>query len=372
MGKEVCIISAYAYIVEHVNYGSLLQYYALEKELKLLGYNPYWLRFVLPSEEESVQRKLKNVIKYIINHEGERDRHNTLKKTMRFVSEYLNVSDCIYDEKRLDIDPPKAEAYITGSDQVWGGTLKPNYLTFVPDGKLKISYAASFGKSDISEEQLNTVAPWIKRLDYISVRETSGKGFCKKIGVDADKVLDPTLLISSNRYPTNQSVSQNLGKFYFGYFLNVGDQQSDILKLISTFTTQKHTKMIYAGGVSNIDKLIPRESRVYLSPEEWLGMYNDAEAIFTNTFHGTVFALIYHKNFIVFLQKGKTAKQNERLYSLLQMIGLESRVYDETKEISIQLQEPIEWERVESIIAELRGNSIQFLKDALERKEREH
>lgn len=366
--KKVCIISAYAYIIDHVNYGSLLQYFALEKKLKELGYEPYWMRFVLTKEKDSVSRRVKKILKYWLNYNGIRNQKNTLKKFAHYVSHYLNVSERMYDEKILSTHIPEAEAFITGSDQVWGGTLKPNYLCFVPDGKLKISYAASFGKENISKAQLDIVAPWIRRLDYISVRESSGKEICNRIGVAAEKVLDPTLLIESSQYPVDYKIALALDKFCFGYFLNFDDNQKDILATIDGFSTRQDIKVLYAAGASNIDRFVPQKSKVYLSPEEWIGMYQKAEAIFTNTFHGTVFALIFHKKFLVFLQKGKTSKQNERILSLLQMVGLESQIYNGAKEVEEQLEQMVDWTYVDNIIEKQKEHSIQFLVDALERR----
>lgn len=370
--KKVCVISAYAYIIDHINYGSLLQYFALEKKLEELGYEPYWMRYVLTKEKESVSSKIKKALKYYLNYNGIRQREKILKKFAYFISSYLKVSEHIYDEKRLSKNIPDAEAFVTGSDQVWGGTLRANYLYFVPDEKLKISYAASFGKAEIPKAQLDIIASWIKRLDYISVRESSGKEICNQIGVDAEKVLDPTLLINYNQYPVDYSVASTFEKFYFGYFLNFEIEQQDILKAIDIFSTQQSIKILYTAGASNVDRMVPQQSRLYLSPEEWIGMYCNAEAIFTNTFHGTAFALIFHKKFLVFLQKGKTANQNERILSLLQMVGLESRIYDVTKEIGKQLEEPIDWIYVDCIIEKEREHSIKFLIDALERKVHEY
>lgn len=367
--KRICVISAYAYIIDHVNYGSLLQYFALERKLKELGYEPYWMRFVLTREKEHISSRVKKVIKYWLNYDGIRNEKKILKNFLQFISSYLEVSECIYDEKMLSTDIPDAEVFITGSDQVWGGILRPNYLCFVPEGKLKISYAASFGKAEIPKEQLNVIAPWIRRLDYISVRESSGKEICNhQIGVHAEKVLDPTLLIEGSQYPVDYKIASALEKFCFGYFLNFDDNQKDILAAIDGFSTRQDIKILYAACASNIDRFVPQKSKVYLSPEEWIGMYQKAEAIFTNTFHGTVFALIFHKKFLVFLQKGKTSKQNERILSLLQMVGLESRIHNGEKEVEEQLEQMVDWTYVDNIIEKQKEHSIQFLVDALERR----
>lgn len=366
--KKICVISAYAYIKRNINYGSLLQYYALEKALGELGYDSYWLRFVIKEKKPNSLIRLKKLIKKLLDFSDYRKWKYTLKQFRYFIDKHLNASFNEYDEESLLNCAPEADAYITGSDQVWGGTLSPNYLCFVPEEKLKVSYAASFGRAEISKSQIDTITPWIRRIDYVSVREESGKKVCAMLGKKAEKVLDPTLLIAADRYPVDYRVVSKIGKFWFGYFLNLETDQMDFLKAIDLAAKKHGINMLYTAGVSNIDKMVSRKSRRYLSPEEWIGMYKGAEAILTNTFHGTVFALIFHKPFLVFLQEGKTVEQNERLFSLLQMVGLEDRVYDISIGIEKQLQKKINWNYIDDIISKEKKKSIQFLVDSLERK----
>lgn len=94
-----------------------------------------------------------------------------------------------------------ADFYITGSDQVWGGILKPNFLCFVSDRKQKIAFAASFGRKELSENQEEKgVSNWLKSFGNISVREKEGVEICKSLGIDAVQILDPTFLLSKYDY----------------------------------------------------------------------------------------------------------------------------------------------------------------------------
>lgn len=240
-----------------------------------------------------------------------------------------------------------ADYYITGSDQVWGGTLKPNYLTFVKDDMKKIAYAASFGKDNIPDEQLKTVGPWVKSFRAISVREMTGVDICKHIGVDAIHLLDPTLLLQSEEYPTIERREIKLGKYYFSYFLNAKSAEAIRLTKILEFTRQQHAQYKVAA-IQGTEAFIPMRNLVTPSPEFWLTYYRESEGVITNTFHGTVFAIIYHRPFAVILQRGESGKQNGRILSLLDMFHLTDRIWDDTSDLSTIMNQPINWDLIES------------------------
>lgn len=364
--KKVCVISAYAYIVKHINYGSLLQYYALEKKLEEMGYSSYWLRFVLP--EEKREQSIKGKIKAIILKKRQKSIDTILKSFQEFILQYLHISEKLYTEEKLKSDCPQADIYLTGSDQVWGGVLEPNYLTFAPMEKQKISYAASFGKSAITDEHLYKIKPWLKKLNAISVREPSGVEICKKAKVKAELVIDPTLLILGEDYPIQLNKAAAYENYYFGYFLNVMKQNADEYISFLSEAEKKLGKIICVAGVSQLDRYLAKGQYDYFTPEEWLGMYKESQGIITNTFHGTVFAIIFKKNFLVYLQGGSTAKQNERIYSLLKTYKLEDRLIHNLDSIEKQMKKKIDWDHVDSIIRIKREKALEYLKKSLEGK----
>ncbi|MBR3152412.1 MAG: polysaccharide pyruvyl transferase family protein [Clostridia bacterium] len=347
MDKKACVVSSYAYIDKNINYGSLFQYYALEKYLSKNQINAYWLRFCLP-EYYTIKYKLKNIIKRILYFGKYNEINKCLKSFDDFINSYLNVSDDVYySERELTEKLPVADIYISGSDQVWGGILKPNYLTFVPNEKLKISYAASFGKSQISVEQKNTIKPWLERFDKISVREDSGVDICKSMGIEAVQVLDPTLLIDAKDYPII-----NLKDYpeVYCYFLNFKELDELYWNQVNDWISKNNYKIKIACTEQTFNK-IPYKFRDLPTPEEWLSKYYNSKFILTNTFHGTVFAIIFHKPFIVFKQNGNTAKQNSRLESLLKMLNLEDRIFDDNQVFSKQINREINWKYVDYIIS---------------------
>lgn len=357
MKKRACVISSYAYIIEHINYGALLQYYALEKILEKNRIDAYWLRYII-KDKQNLKYIIKKIVLLLKRGKNKKKIDDTLKSFEKFLGNYCKVSQKKYDsEKDLKKHLPKADIYITGSDQVWGGTLSPNYLCFVPENKLKCSYAASFGKKVISEEQQEVISPWLKRFDYISVRESSGIDICKKMGIKAQQVLDPTLLLDAVEYPVK--IEKNTTEI-FCYFLNISSNEQVYWGKIRNFANRKKMSV----GVSCTEdtfKYFKKEEMLFLTPEEWLNHYYNAKCIITNTFHGTVFAIIFNKPFIVITQKGKTGKQNERIYSLLESFHLTDRLYDPKEEITKQIEKPIDWEKVNNKIKSGRKASFEYI-----------
>ncbi len=352
--KSVAVISAYAYIEHHANYGSLLQYYALQEYLKKAGYNPFWIRYVLP-EEHTLFYYFKDTVKWLISSDDKK-RKKIIKKQNSFIKKYLTLSKEVYcGDKALVDSPPKADYYITGSDQVWGGCIEANYLRFVEGNHPKIAYAASFGKDRLSQEQLIAIPDWIRSFDYVSLRETSGVDICRKLDIQSQLTVDPTLLLRDVDYPV---VLPDFPVDFFAYFLNEFPLDCDVESII------RKKNSVICGGVNRNMTSFRRQEKI-LSPEEWLGMIKTARVVLTNSFHGMIFSIIFKKPFVVFLQKGKTVSQNSRLASFLSTVGLEDRVYKNYDQFKLLLKSKIDWGKVYNKLDSVRLSSMLFLKNAL-------
>lgn len=338
---KIGVISSYAWVKIANNYGALLQYYALQEYLRHRGHYVFWLKYILKEpifkvllKELYHSRSLVKLIRYCLCH----------RYFMSFIKKYLDTSAKTYttianlNEKDNDYD-----AFITGSDQVWGGTLAANYLTFV-HGKPKIAYAASFGKDTLSKQHSSTIAPWLKSFNKISVREKSGIDICSELGVYAEHLLDPTLLLYMDDYPSNPKKSDN--DYVFSYFLNAKSADDLYLKKIECFI-KEHNLRYYVTAIQGTERFIPSDYLVYPKPSDWLSYYKYSKFVITNTFHGTVFALIYHRPFISILQKGKLKGQNNRIYSLLEMFDLTERLWDGCSDINSIILKDIDWDSFE-------------------------
>jgi len=349
--KRIGIISSYAYIVNNTNYGSILQYYALQEYLKKRGHYPFWIRYVIP-----VHNRLRKTIKYIL-FKVERINHNRLKTFLRFCKKHLNISEKIYmGEDEINLFPPIADYYITGSDQVWGSTLPANYLTFVKEKKKKISYAASFGKSKLSEQNSQKIKVWLADFNKISVREKSGVEICNEMGLDAIQLIDPTLLLEEDDYP---KVLPKLENYVYGYLINLGGVNSiDFLELEYFVKTNKIE--LFITTASGFEKYVPDIYLCYPTIEEWLGYYSKAKYIITNSFHGLVFAIIFKKPFVVYLQGGINSEQNCRFYSILESLQLTERIWTENRKLELIFNQDIDWNIIQSKLNKMRENTNIF------------
>ncbi len=335
---------------ENMNYGAILQAYALMKillnmkqDVKIINYKP------------DVSKKLEK-----FNIEGRAFQH--------FSDRFLKLTK-LYKKSDLKNLNKEFDTFIVGSDQVWrAGRLRfyPEYfLNFVEKDKKKISYAASFGLDHWKGHFFATyiIKRLIKRFNYISVREKSGIDICKNIfNVKAEWVLDPTLMLEKEEYQlilNEYQEKKHLEKNYIAYVILDDDKE-----------TQKYGKNI-ANELTLDLKFIDGEKIfkdnkqwiVHNEISQWLTYLKDAKLVITDSFHCTVFSLIFHKNFIVIANKRRGMA---RLESLLSMVGLEERlIKDRSNDIEKIINKKINYKEVDKKIKEERARSFFFLKKAL-------
>lgn len=363
--KQICIVSAYGYVKTNINYGSLFQYYALENILKQMETAPYWLRYELPEDNKTCTQIIKSKIKKHIYFEHYKKLDLLYKKWIEFINNKLSLSQKIYNDKTIIDNIPVADIYITGSDQVWGGEIPANYLCFVPQKYPKISYAASFGTSKISEEKKEIISPWIQKFEKVSVRESSGVELCKEMGIEATLVLDPTFLLNQEYYPEKEVRELKNSKFIFGYLLNLNDKEHKLIEDLKIISEKYNSELKIATVSEDSYKYIPKTNRGYYTPDEWIWMYKNADGIITNTFHGTVFSIIFHKKFVYYEQVGETKNQNERIISLLDLLGLKERIVTQENSIELVMGKEINWVDVDEIVNKEKEKSKNFLTEIL-------
>ena len=341
------------------NYGGILQNWALQQILLGMGHEP------LTFEHDTCYTKrrwLMRMVKHIISERSlkripeypykGRIGH---KPFIDFVLKHINsetvrvfTSDI---EKKYGID-----AFIVGSDQVWRpafnhGRLYNMFLDFASDSVKKIAYAASFGVSEweYSKSQTEKCRELVSRFNAVSVREDSGITICRDyLGIDAQLVLDPTLLLDMKDY---ERICHNTPKkepYVFVYAIRLND---DIIKLSDKKAKELRTsvKIIQAGNK------LKREDCI----EDWIASFRDAAYIVTDSFHGMAFSIIFNKPFLIVKNE---SGGNARYYSLLKQLGLENRIVDN---INCLPEIEINWEIVNEKRKSLKESSIHFLITAL-------
>ena len=328
------------------NYGQILQCYALQKYLRTLGhdafliqynYNNEGFRFYTPGWKRAL-RALNPIIFFKhfekkINCKKELEL-NKERKFDDFRDKYIVMSEQKYmhytDLRNL---PPKADVYIVGSDQVWNfsfidfNQVKPvvhAYLLDFGDKEVKrVSYAASWGVSAISEELKNEITPLLKNFNYVSVREEKGLDLCKQCGREyAEWVCDPTLLLDAHEYRNlyNENTIRKPSKKYILLYMLSNENDFNINRVFD-FAKKKNLDVIYITGNYSAD----RRNKYYATIPEWLYLIDNAEYVISNSFHCAIFSILFNKQFAVVKLSGIHEGMNTRMESLFEMYQMPRR-----------------------------------------------
>ena len=373
------------------NYGQQLQCYALQTLLNRWGHDAYLIRYAPRKEIKKAPlfRKLINTFKTpsrIINRlpiETRGKKMERLEKQLRQINlqinpergfeqfrlDNLNMTERVYytyDE--LFENPPFADVYITGSDQVWHDSLKMKttqgwFLQFGAVDTKRISYAASMGR-ELSSDEESFFISYLKKFDAISVRELSTVSTCKRFGFDAQVCVDPTMLLNSDCYlKISQEVSAK-EPYAFLYYLNVKSEDELYWLQISKYLKEEGLDLISvtASGYYQGRDLIKDHNNLLATIPEWLGAINGAQCVFTTSFHGTVFSILMHKPFLTIGLRGKYAHSNFRMEQLLEALGIPERMLTLNKSIRQQMENPIDWINVDARLEEMRRTSLDFLR----------
>ncbi len=285
--------------------------------------------------------------------------HRTNKFIDEFVRRYIVCTPTFWDNYSTKIIEKVApEAVIVGSDQTWRPMYNPHFLNsmfldFVKDDNItKLAYAASFGTSEFefTEQQVKEITPLLNQFSSISVREKSGMDIVKRLGGDAVCVLDPTLLLGRDGF--EKLLPSTKKKNVLGaYILDESDEISSLLVRVKA-----------AEGCDNIHRFTKGEQN--MGPLEWIDTIRTSKFVVTDSFHGTIFCLLFH---IPFLTIVNTARGGDRFYSLLEPLGLENRLIESSLSYEKHPHSVIDWEKVDDIIEVARKKSFAFLKDSLKK-----
>jgi hypothetical protein len=346
----------------HVNYGAVLQAFALHKALIHIGHEPFLLDIRPSIYKKSQSLSVLSFVKSFILRLKKMDSEygNTLFEN--FINENLVRTDKIRFPSQLD-RLPEYDAYIVGSDQVWRSEyalyIELFYFNFIQTKSLKISYAASFGKADwtYNSEQTNNCRSLLAEFTSVSVREESGRHLVKsKLNADAVHVLDPTFLVEPGDY---SALIDNKSDKIFGdndVFCYVLDLNFAKDNLISTFRSKSSVnKVLCNDGKSDKNKI---------SIENWLQGIRDSSFVITDSFHGMVFCLIFQKEFLIL---ANNSRGYERFSSLLGQLGLLDRLVDENAidNFSSESLKRIDYSYVNPILDKMKVTSMHFLKQSL-------
>ena len=332
------------------NYGQLLQCYALQKYLRDKGHDAFLIRYrydedIIPTDIKTKFLKALNPMKaygFLKQKMVYKNKKTNIKKEQEsnprffesFRNKYIKQYPINYKTwNDLKDNPPNADMYIVGSDQVWnfGNKLVQNYrniihayfLDFGCENTMRISYAASWSVDSLSVDMINEIKPLLKRFDHISVREKKSIELCVQCGyAKAVWVPDPTMLLQAAVYRAlykENNVRKPKNKYVFLYMLN--NMHDFDVDLIYKFAKKNNLDVVYITGNGVLDK----KDKFFASIPEWLYLLDNAEYVVTNSYHCSVFSIIFHKKFGVVPLIGKFRAMNDRINSLFIQYGIKDR-----------------------------------------------
>lgn len=366
------------------NYGAVLQCYALQMFLRIKGYDPYVVKYIHTFWNISNILKLFNfrlMFNYFTNkikrsnNPQEKNpivqsEQNHLRRFDEFRTKYFTFSERQYSSSfDLKIHPPKAYAYICGSDQIWNAPndyISPIYFLGFGGSKVKrIAYAASMGKDrPITPPANKLFIKYLSRLNAVFLRESDVCELCKKNGrPDAEVVLDPSLLLEKEDYVRIMDPIQFRENYLFSYLLNIKSETEISFDKVRDYSKENNLRIVKCtanGCVVPSD--IPNS---LLTIPQWLSAIYYADSYITTSFHGLCFAIIFEKRFLVYLLGGEMSYGNQRILTLLENVGLTDRIYNPNIAFKSQMEQDINWVIVKQKLNKLRERSIGLLLNAL-------
>ena len=344
-----------------INYGAVLQAYALNNTLRTLGVDDRLLDLSRMQKSFFVKvRGARNIIYALYSNLKALRYYKDLKKKYEKFENFVNKNIVVTDNYKTMEDvvnnPPSADVYITGGDQMFNYTsvLRPtNYLEFGDECVRRVSYSTSLGKNEVMEGHMEDFKQKLQRYEHISLRESKSKTFVEKIiGKEVNVNIDPSLLLEAADWRKIAKKRQR-GKYIFCYCLLENEK---LQMLIDKMKEKTGLPVVVLNP--NVNCFVKADEIIRdAGPEEFLGLIDSADYVISTSFHGVCFSVIFEKPFYCLV------KPNDVRYeSLLEMLGLEDRKVESVETLA---EETINYKKVKNIIKSEREKSIEYLKMAL-------
>lgn len=374
--KRIGILTLY---YRNYNYGGQLQAYALWNVVRNLGYECEQISFQR-QRKDLLFRKLKRAIidpemiklirtrlriikgRMVSNFEKEQILR-TVKKFDAFIGE-IPHSEVVTSETAHNLNE-KYDGFIVGSDQVWNPLYSPNdfFFSFLQDDKPRIAYAASIRIDRLEKREERKIAEYLNKFHYISVRENDAKRIIENIrgGVkkQVDIMPDPTVLLSRQEWDKVLAPLATPNKYIFAYLISNPDSLAQIRK----YAEKRKWKVVLVANpqiaVQHDDVFVDIKDGI--GPREFIYLLKNAELVLANSFHGTVFSLIYNKPFYVY---GNFATDN-RKKTLLDMYRLQNRMIPDDYDFTAHTEENIEFTETNMLMEMQRIDAIHKLQNVI-------
>lgn len=330
------------------NYGAILQSFALQQTLKGMGHDVEIINYKPKKYEPSFYEFIR--YRHFLHLKSYLTELMKEKRMKEFRKKYLNCTQRYYTLKELQDNCNSYDLLISGSDQIMNpyflatGEKEGSTAYFLDFGKEhtnRITYAVSFGVTKYPQHLIPKVHSLISRFDSLSVRERTGVDILASMGRDdAIVVPDPTILYHAKDYDN---------------FINVVTRPTDNIVVY-----------MLQDRLSYITKRLPKQNIKIISSEsieDWLASIKNCRHLITNSYHGMVFAILYHIPFTIVLKSIKNEGMNDRFFTLLERLGLQDRIMIETEYTIDDFKH--NWEDIDNKMIEIRAEGVSFLANAV-------
>ena len=386
--KKVGIVSCY---FQH-NYGSMLQAYATQMALDKIGidnetinisefYNEikiakikYFIKASLTSD--ILLSKLGMAKNVLIKKYSKSDyaKNSQIRSTAfeLFKNQNFRLSKSYKSKDQLSNECSyNYSAILLGSDQLWlPGNIAADYYTlnFVPKSVNSIAFATSFGQSSLPKESASKAKKFLKKIKHIGVREKSGQDIVKElVGRRVPIVCDPTLLFTGEEWLKLQQREAIIKEPYIlCYYLGNNLPHREFARRLKKETGYKIVALTHLDEYVKIDDEYADYSPYNINPFDFLNLVRNAEYICTDSYHCSVFSILYEKEFFAFRRYTRKTKSstNSRLDTLFNLVGIDGRIMNGDENIKLCLKENVDWKKVQSNLKDVREYSYKYLMDS--------
>lgn len=384
--KPIALVTCYF----HHNYGSMLQAYATEMIMQQMHLPYQTIACKAPIDYMEENKAIYIVKKLLIGDwkmklgkmqiEREKKKNPVFARnwTIRdeafnlFAKESFHLSPYCKNRAELKAMANNYSAILVGSDQLWRtDSVEHGYYTleWVPDNIRKIAYSTSIGVKEVPWFQVEKNRRFMNRFDYIALREQSACDLVYKLtGRKVQVVLDPTLLFTGEQWMNIQQIEPlTTDNYIFCYLLGNNPDQRALIKQVQKKTGLKIVALQHLDEYIPSDEGFADEAPYNVGPREFLNYIRNADYIFTDSFHCSVFSILYKKQFFTFSRFSERAKQstNTRIDNLLNLTGLSQRRINSQSELNSILDMPCNYKGVDERLDALRQSSMEYLYTAL-------
>lgn len=360
------------------NYGGNLQSYALVKfiqnnchiNVKQLSYkkprkHPYSLR-------DRLSKIYHRYFKDVSDMKGI-ERRNRLIAKFNLSIPHTNI---IYSPKTIAKSVKDYDVFIAGSDQIWNPKWSDSVykLDFVPSTKYKMAYAVSLGVSNLDMDNKEILRKSLSSYNAVSVREQEAVELLTPLSHHkVEWLLDPTLLLSVDEWDEICSPRKYDDKYVFTYFLGNSSVQRELARKFADRFGLKIVTIPYVCGYCNdCDKEFGDIKDFDASPADFISLIKNAQYVFTDSFHASVFSILYRKQFFIF-HRAEDVGMGTRIRSLMDLFNMQDRFCDTSEKITLEYIEslkPIDYNlsfsKYEKKLIESKNFIIEHIKEARE------